>query len=78
MLRADVASSNTYEHGYFKGETCALTGDVDVLDDLMTDDIFVAEVEVSGLYEYTSTLGANLSTPWLSVRQIRRIEVQDE
>jgi hypothetical protein len=50
-----------------------LQGDAGLLADIVSDDVFRAEVTVMGSYSYTTTLGGTLTVPQLQVTAITRI-----
>ncbi len=74
LLRADLAAVNTSEHGYFTGENCMLSPIGSVFEDLVAGDVFVAAVEVIGVYQYTSTFGGAMSAPWFRAHAVHLVD----
>ena len=59
-------------YGYADYETNTfLTGPAQLLKDLVNDDLFRAEVTVTGAYSYDTTMGGNVTAPKLEVTAIK-------
>lgn len=73
MFRANVDGVRHSEWFDYDTNTVLTAPDPALIDDLATEDMFEAKVVVSGEFSYESTFGAELSTPELEIRSIRRI-----
>ena len=72
-FRADTAHIDTTEYGHFDGANTILTGDEEVLPDLVEDDVFRASVTVVGSYDYDTQISGNTTVPYLAVHSLKVI-----
>lgn len=73
-FRANVAAANVCEYGFFDGDNTVLQAATGVdLADVVTDDVFAAQVTVMGSLSYDTSIGGSTTVPRL---QVDSIEVQ--
>lgn len=73
-FRADIAHTNTCNYGFFDGDNTLLTAGPGVsLANVVSDDVFAAQVTVVGSMSYDTQIGGSTTVP---VLQVDSIEVQ--
>ncbi len=73
-FRANVAAANVCEYGFFDGDNTLLQAATGVdLANVVTDDVFAAQVTVMGSFSYDTSIGGSATVPRL---QVDSIEVQ--
>jgi hypothetical protein len=72
-FRADTAHADTTEYGNFEGANTILTGDEEVLPDLVEGDVFRASVTVVGSYDYDTQIGGDTTVLYLAVHSLKVI-----